>query len=95
MTDHMLTTGSTPASDWLATSALFLHAGALLASTACLAAFLVGHSTIAIAAAVLAVLHLVGARASLVLDGSLEKRRQSRDRSVSPLGEYALAGGSL
>lgn len=95
MTHHVLTTGSSPASDWLATSALFLHAGALLASTACLAAFLVGQSTIAIVAGVLAVLHLVGARASLVLDGSLEKRRQGHDPSVSPLGEYALAGGSL
>ncbi len=95
MTDHMLTTGSSPASDWLATSALLLHAVALLASTACLAAFLVGQTTMAIAAGVLAVLHLAGARASLVLDGSLEKRRLRRDRSTSPLGEYALAGGSL
>ncbi|MGE2722265.1 hypothetical protein [Mycolicibacterium celeriflavum] len=93
MTDHTLTTDGSPASDWLATSALLLHVVALLASTACLAAFLVGHTTVAIAAGVLAVLHLVGARATLVVDGSLERRRLGR--SARPLGEYALAGGTV
>nr|WP_090343776.1 hypothetical protein [Mycolicibacterium malmesburyense]CRL74970.1 hypothetical protein CPGR_03355 [Mycolicibacterium malmesburyense] len=91
MTDHMLTAEGSPASDRLATAALFLHAIALLASTACLAAFLVGHTTVAIAAGALAVLHLVGARATLFLDGNLERRRLGRS---ARLGDYALAGGT-
>ncbi|KUI10522.1 hypothetical protein AU190_20650 [Mycolicibacterium acapulense] len=95
MTNHMPTADGSPASDGLATLALFLHAAALFASTACLVAFLIGHSTVALTAGVLAVLHLVGARATLFLDSSLEKRRLGREAPARPFGEYALAGGSL
>ncbi|KUI40959.1 hypothetical protein AU198_16735 [Mycobacterium sp. GA-1199] len=95
MTDHMPTADGSPASDGLATLALLLHAMALLASTACLAAFLIGHSTVALTAGVLALLHLVGARATVFLDSSLEKRRLGREAAARPFGEYALAAGSL
>lgn len=95
MTDHMPPADGSPAADGLATLALLLHAMALLASTACLAAFLIGQSTVALTAGVLAVLHLVGARATVFLDSSLEKRRLGREASARPFGEYALAAGSL
>lgn len=95
MTDPMCTAGRSPVSDGLATLALLLHAAALLASTVCLGAFLIGQASVAVTAGPLAVLHLAGARAVLLLDSRREKGGPARGESVVPLGGYALAGSSL